>query len=130
VWILMSEFAAVRGKLEDPLWIDTCYSAREESGSFDDFTGDDPLRLVRSGFRRQLVAFSGLFFLRFAARIKRRAGEHGKQPIPCPFVNVSIVQASNMPNQTGKDGGMDGGIGCIAFVKLEGAQIIESVVQL
>jgi hypothetical protein len=62
VRILMRDLAAMRRELEDPERINARHGARKELGGLDDFTGDDPLRLVRLGLGWRLVAFAAGFF--------------------------------------------------------------------
>src|ERR1017187_7394245 len=86
--ILVRDLAAMRRELVDPKRINPRHGARKELGSLDDFTRDDPLRLVRLGFRWRLAAFEGRLLPRLAARVKRRARENRNQPVACRLVAI------------------------------------------
>jgi hypothetical protein len=70
MWILMRDFAAMRRELKNPLRINASQRAREELRRFHDFSGDDPLGLIRLRLGRRLRA-SRQFLRRFSTRVKR-----------------------------------------------------------
>ena len=128
--ILVGELAAVWRELEDPFRLNPCEGARKELGSFDDFTGDNPRRLVGFGFWRWLAAFEVCFLLGFAARVKRRAREYRKQLVARGFVIVSLFETRHMADQSRENRPMDRSVSGVALVESQRAQIFQRVMQL
>jgi len=126
----VAQLAAVRRELEDPFRLNPGESPREELGSFDDFTGDNPCRLVGFGFWRWLAALEDWLLLGFAARVKRRAGEHRKQLVARGLVIVSLLETRHMADQSGENRPMDRSVIGVAVVEFERAQIFQRIVQM